>query len=128
MKEDWLSFEQFRREYPEDRYEIIEIVRFDKGDVDLALQRITRISSKLVKLDIDADLITLSNFSKISQTRIVRSKTRRKATMTAKYVKTYHVPDFPIALVLAVDREKFKEEEIRNIREMIKGVLSDLRS
>jgi Asp-tRNA(Asn)/Glu-tRNA(Gln) amidotransferase C subunit len=126
MKEEWLSFTQFREEYPEDRYYILEIVRFEKGDVDEALQKITKISSRILKLDLKGDLITLSNFKKKSETRIVRSKTRRKATMIAKYVRTYNLPDFPIALVLAVEKDKVSEGELEEIKNKINEVLESV--
>ncbi len=123
MEEKWLNFQEFRTNYPEDRYHIIEIVRFDKGNIDSALQKISKLTIKLVNLDIDGDLVTISKFSKISQTRIIRSKTRRKATMREKYVKTYYVPDFPIALVLAIDKEKVSDEEVEKIREKINEIV-----
>ena len=123
MEEKWLNFEEFRTNYPEDKYHLIEIVRFEKGNMDSALQKISKITIKLVSLDIDADLLTVSNFSKISQTKIIRSKTRRKATMREKYVKTYYVPDFPIALVLAIEKEKMSDEEVNRIREKINEIL-----
>ncbi len=126
MKEEWLSFTQFREEYPEDRYHILEIVRFEKGDVDEALQKITKISSRILKLDLKGDLITLSNFKKKSETRIVRSKTRRKATMIAKYVRTYNLPDFPIALVLAVEKDKVSEDVLEEIKKKINEVLESV--
>ena len=126
MEEKWLNFSQFKEEYPEDRYHIIEIVRYEKGDVDNALQKITKISSRILKLDIEGDLITLSNFKKRSETRIVRSKTRRKATMIAKYVKTYSVPDFPIALVLALDKEKFSEDDVKNVEGKVDEILREV--
>jgi len=127
MKEDWLSFTQFKEDYPEDRYHIIEIVRFEKGDIDSALQKITKISSRLLKLDIEGDLITLSNFTKKSETRIVRSKTRRKATMIAKYVRTYNLPDFPVALVLAVEKDKVSESELEEIKRKIDEILQEVK-
>jgi len=122
MKEEWLSYAQFRDEYPEDEYHIIEIVRFDKGDIDTALQKITKVSSRILKLNLEGTLITLSNFKKKSETRIVRSKTRRKATMIAKYVRTYNVPDFPISLVLALKKD-VSEDEIEGIRRKIDEIL-----
>jgi len=67
-------------------------------------------------------LITLSNFKKKSETRIVRSKTRRKATMIAKYVRTYNIPDFPISLVLALKKD-VSEEELEDIRRKIDEIL-----
>ena len=126
MEEKWLNFSQFKEEYPEDRYHIIEIVRYEKGDVDNALQKITKISSRILKLDIEGDLITLSNFKKKSETRIVRSKTRRKATMIAKYVKTYSVQDFPIALVLALDKERFSEDDVKNVEGKVDEILREV--
>ncbi len=126
MEEKWLSFSQFREEYPEDKYHVLEIVRYEKGDVDNVLQKITKISSRILKMDLEGDLVTLSNFKKKSETRIVRSKTRRKATMIAKYVKTYNVPDFPIALVLALDKEKFTEEDLKRVEEKVNEILEDI--
>lgn len=123
MEEKWLNFEEFKMSYPEEKYHIIEIIRFNKGDIDSALEKISKLTIKLVNLDIDADLVTVSNFSKRSQTRIIRSKTRRKATMREKYVKTYYVPDFPIVLALAIDKEKATDEEVKRIKEKIDEIL-----
>jgi hypothetical protein len=127
MKEEWLSFTQFRDEYPEDRYHVIEIVTFEKGDIDVALQKITRICSRILKLDVEGDLVTLSNFTKRSETRIVRSKTRRKATMIAKYVRTYNLPDFPVSLVLAVEKDKVDEKRLEEIKRLIEDVLKEIK-
>ncbi|GEM_PF-2228937 len=128
MEEKWLTFSQLDEEYPEDRYHILEIVRYDKGDIDQVLQKITKISTKILKLNLEGDLITLSNFKKKSETRIVRSKTRRKATMIAKYVRTFNVPDFPVALVLALDREKYNDEDVKNIHNEIEKILKDVKA
>ncbi|RLI85691.1 MAG: hypothetical protein DRP01_05690 [Archaeoglobales archaeon] len=123
MREEWLSFAQFKEEYPEEDYHIIEIVKFEKGDVDTALQKITKICSRILKLDLNGTLITLSNFKKKSETRIVRSKTRRKATMIAKYVRTYNVPDFPISLVLALRKDEVDENELEEIKAKIDEIV-----
>lgn len=128
MEEKWLSFSQLSEEYPEDSYYIIEIVKYDKGDIDQVLQKITKISSRILKMDLEGDLITLSNFKKKSETRIVRSKTRRKATMIAKYVRTYNVPDFPVALVLALRKDRYSEEDVKKIRGEIEEILKSVKA
>lgn len=128
MEEKWLSFSQLSEEYPEDKYHIVEIVRYDRGDIDLVLQKITKIAYRILKMNLEGDLVTLSNFKKKSETRIVRSKTRRKATMIAKYVRTYNVPDFPVALVLTLKKEKYTEEDVKSIMDEIKNILKSVKA
>ncbi len=128
MEEKWLSFSQLSEEYPEDKYHIVEIVRYDRGDIDLVLQKITKIAYRILKMNLEGDLVTLSNFKKKSETRIVRSKTRRKATMIAKYVRTYNVPDFPVALVLTLKKEKYTEEDVKSIMDEIENILKSVKA
>ena len=128
MEEKWLSFSQLSEEYPEDKYHIVEIVRYDRGDIDLVLQKITKIAYRILKMNLEGDLVTLSNFKKKSETRIVRSKTRRKATMIAKYVRTYNVPDFPVALVLTLKKEKYTEEDVKSIIDEIENILRSVKA
>jgi len=126
MKDVWLSSSEFEKEYPSENYELIPIVIFEEGSVDSALQKISKISVKLHKLDIDGDLVTVSGFSKITKTVIVRSKTRRKATMRAKYVKSYKDVKLPIALFLALDKSKVNQKEIEEIKSKISEVTSKI--
>jgi len=127
MRDVWLTSSEFEKEYSPEKYEIIPIVIFEEGNIDFALQKISKISVKLHGLNIEGDLITISGFSKITKTIIVRSKTRRKATMRAKYVRSYRDVRLPLALFLAVERERFTEREINDIKSKINEILKNLK-
>jgi len=124
MRDVWLSSAEFEKEYPPENYELIPIVVFENSNIDLALQKISKISVKLHKLKIDGDLVTVSGFSKITKTVIVRSKTRRKATMRAKYVKSYRDIKPPIALFLALNKKDTSKEKIEEIKTKISEIIN----
>ncbi len=126
MRDVWLDPQELEKEYPPEDYELIPIITFENGSVDSALQKISKISVKLHKLNVNGDLVTVSGFSKITKTVIVRSKTRRKATMRAKYVKSYKDVKLPIAMFLAINKKELNSNEIDEIKNKIKNLIKDL--